>query len=251
MIKRMNRSQLTDLITEELRTRPEIKIEVWADPSTKEIISLGAGSILLRSIANAPFQDRTFTDKKTRERVDYQSRVHNEGVRLSSAFQRTGMSTVDVQVWFQQEIPYPDVDLGELKPLAENVYPREIASEVSTGDGSAASIFAAPFFKEYKRLVKQNFDVKSAPLDEMKRREQNVLEILVSDHTRKKHLMTELLSQVASKDGENLVALEKDDEFLNQIQFADFYSTSGQQLRRGIRTLKEVAHFVRCIPMTR
>ena len=92
--------------------------------------------------------------------------------------------------------------------------------------------------------------MKSAPLEEMKRREQSVLDIIVSDHTRKKHLLTEFISQVASKDGENLVPLEKDDEFLDQIQFADFYNSNGQ-LRRGIRTLKEVAHFVRCIPMTR
>ena len=42
------------------------------------------------------------------------------------------------------------------------------------------------------------------------------------------------------------MAEENDDEFLDQLENADWYKKNSV-LARGIRTMKEVAHFVRCI----
>ena len=59
---------MTDAILQELKTKPEILLTVWADPAndTKERKSLGAATVPLSKIADAAFQDRWFTDPKTR-----------------------------------------------------------------------------------------------------------------------------------------------------------------------------------------
>ena len=67
-LKRAPKSELVDVIMEELRTKPEIYITVWADPAnnTKNIHSLGKATVPLNKLANVDFLDRTFTDPKTK-----------------------------------------------------------------------------------------------------------------------------------------------------------------------------------------
>ena len=79
-----------------MKTKPEILITVWADPAnnTKNIISLGAAKVPLSKIANAQFQDRTFTDPKTRQKIAYQARVSFDTVELKSAYMNVPGLTV-------------------------------------------------------------------------------------------------------------------------------------------------------------
>ena len=57
------------------------------------------------------------------------------------------------------------------------------------------------------------------------------------------------MSKIASQDQNILLAEEKDDEFLEQLEQWDWFKKNAA-LARGIRTLKEVAHFVRSIAIT-
>ena len=61
-----SRNELVDLLTEELNTKPEILISVWADGHNGQIESLGTSRIDLRKIGKQKFVDRTFTDQKAR-----------------------------------------------------------------------------------------------------------------------------------------------------------------------------------------
>ena len=76
-----------DAIQQEVRTKPEITITVWADPANgkKAIMSLGKATVPLSKMANAEFQDRKFVDPKTRQKIEYQSRVLFDKAVLKSA----------------------------------------------------------------------------------------------------------------------------------------------------------------------
>jgi len=56
------------------------------------------------------------------------------------------------------------------------------------------------------------------------------------------------MSKIASQDQNILLPEEKDDEFLEQLEKWDWFKKEAQ-LSRGIRTLREVAHFVRSISL--
>ena len=95
-------ADVTDAILQELRTKPEVVVTVWADPANgqKAIISLGAGRVPLNKMANAGFQDRVFTDPKTRQKIGYQARVLFDKTVLRSAFQSEPGLNVELQMWF-------------------------------------------------------------------------------------------------------------------------------------------------------
>ena len=73
----LKKNELADLIIEELSTKPDITLSVWADANNGEVVSLGYAKVLLSDIAqkNAPFADMEFKCQKTREKIPYQSRV--------------------------------------------------------------------------------------------------------------------------------------------------------------------------------
>ena len=107
---------------------------VWADPAnnTKEIKSLGAAFVPLSKIANARFIDRDWTDPKTRQKISFQSRVLSETAELKSSFfaDSSMRLTVELQMWFMKELPYPDIDLNSIKGSSANVFPREFSHKV-------------------------------------------------------------------------------------------------------------------------
>lgn len=57
-------------------------------------------------------------------------------------------------MWFQQELPYPDIDLGSLKGSSADVFPREIAKEIMPVAGSYE---AGEFYQAYQDRVYKNF----------------------------------------------------------------------------------------------
>lgn len=57
-----SKSDLTDLLTDELTTKPEVVISIWADASNGQVEFLGLQSVNLRKLGNAKFADRSFTD---------------------------------------------------------------------------------------------------------------------------------------------------------------------------------------------
>jgi hypothetical protein len=65
------------------------------------------------SDGNVKYQDREFTDGLTREKSVYQARVYTGNIILNCGFPpfSLGSNTVNASIWFQDEIPFPGVDL--------------------------------------------------------------------------------------------------------------------------------------------
>ena len=47
---------------DELRTKPDILLSVWADPNNGQVESLGSAKICLNKLATQKFTDRQFKD---------------------------------------------------------------------------------------------------------------------------------------------------------------------------------------------
>ena len=82
----------------------------------------------------------------------------------------------------------------------------------------------------------------------MTRRLAGCLTYIVNDFACAAHILPQYVSKVASADT-LLLAEENDDEFLDQLENCDWYKKRAA-LARGTRTLREVAHFVRCVQIT-
>jgi hypothetical protein len=68
--------------------------------------------------------------------------------------------------------------------------------------------------------------------------------IEATDHVKRRHLLPTFISKLASYDSNNLTAEVEENYLMNSIN----EDTSVQKIKPGIRTLAEVAHFVRSIP---
>ncbi len=118
-----DKTKLIEKITEELTTKPEIQISVWADGHNGQFESLGTCRVELCKIQNKKFVDRKFVDSKTRRQITFQTRVLYETGQLVSSFRDKHNPKVEMQIYFQQELPYPDVDLSILKGSSLDKYP--------------------------------------------------------------------------------------------------------------------------------
>ena len=78
---------MEDLIFEELSTKPEITLSVWADPNNGEVVSLGYAKVKLSEIAKVErYRDLEFKCHKTREKIPFQARVlHDQKLSLKTA----------------------------------------------------------------------------------------------------------------------------------------------------------------------
>ena len=85
-------------------------------------------------------------------------------VKLSSALDRSqqNLSKIEVKVWFQRELPYPDIDLGDIKARSPDVFPKELAGRIvaEADDGFTplnARIKQGFFYQQYARIIDKNF----------------------------------------------------------------------------------------------
>ena len=160
---------------------------------------------------------------------------------LDSAFQTVKGLSVELSMWFQPELPFPDIDLGSIRGSSADIFPREIANEIMPFPGRYES---GEFWKNYSRRIETNFLCLSG--DEGANRVTKASVITFNDFAKQRHLLPQFVSKIASQDQNLLLPEEKDDEFLQQLEHWDWYKKKAQ-LARGVRTLKETAHFVRCI----
>lgn len=215
---RKSASALEQFLTEELQTKSEFEVSVWADTHKMTIDSIGAGKMCLSHIGDngIGYQDLEFVDPLTKEKTLYQARVYTGTIKLSSSFWPHSINTVNCSVWFQDDIPYPGVDLSKLKPKKEDTYPEEIVEHLKSD----------AYMSTFERVVGLNF----AALDDF-----DILERLFTnqwnvDQFTHKHLLPLYLCKITNPDQSML----NFDEEMQPV--------------RGIRTFGEIAHYVRCIP---
>lgn len=95
------------------------------------------------------------------------------------------------------------------------------------------------FYNSFKEIINQNFV--SVPFGQRPK----TFNISAFDQTGKRYLLTQFTSKIASPDNEQLLEELADDTLINQIKKEDPTKINTAKLRRGIRTLKEIAHFIR------
>ena len=75
-------------MTEELATKEEFEVCVWADTHKQAIESLGMGKMCISHISDTgvKYEDMEFVDHITREKNIYQARVYTGTIRLTTSF---------------------------------------------------------------------------------------------------------------------------------------------------------------------
>ena len=78
---------------------------------------MGSGKMCLKEIAasNVKYEDQEFLDPITKKKTQYQARVATSTVKLSSSMWPNSYNTVNCSCWFQEDLPYPGVDLSKLR----------------------------------------------------------------------------------------------------------------------------------------
>ena len=121
-IKEKKPAELAEIILSELKQKPTITVHVWADLGISERKHVGSCTIHIKDLNREPKPDkkRTFRDKETRKDVVYFARVLQEKrYKIVSAYQgaNEGGASIEFNLWFQKELPYPDLDLNfEVQP---------------------------------------------------------------------------------------------------------------------------------------
>lgn len=151
--------------------------------------------------------------------------MYTDTVKLHSAFFNTANSAVTLSLWFQPELPYPSVDLSRLKPKEEDTYPNEFRDNFKNG----------LYVDLFNQAIRKNFPLEYA-LDERR-----FDEVEFYDQYRQEHYLPLYLSKITPPDSNNIIKQEK-----KGADSSEEHDAAMQQ--RGIRTLDEVAHFVKCIP---
>ena len=68
---RNDQGKLTEYLNDELETKSEIMFNVWADTGKVNLENLGSTKVCLSSVHNQKFEDKTFTDEKTKQKVSF------------------------------------------------------------------------------------------------------------------------------------------------------------------------------------
>lgn len=68
---RNDQSKLTDYLNEELETKSEIIVNVWADIGKPNLENLGACRICLANLHSMKFEDKQFVDERTKQKINF------------------------------------------------------------------------------------------------------------------------------------------------------------------------------------
>lgn len=148
--------------------------------------------------------------------MPYQSRVFTDTIKLTSSFWPTSTNTVNCSVWFQDELPFPGVDLNKLKPRNSDQYPPSIIHYIEKDH----------FVNYYQEIIRLNFD--ETIFGEYDHR--FFFNYDMMDQYTHRHMLPFFLSKIVNKD-QTILQFDEDGEPI-----------------RGLRTFGELAHFVRCFP---
>ena len=78
----MNKKE--EFLNEELQTKSEFRMTVWADTHKSTWDCIGAGKMCLKEINGQLYEDKEFIDPITKEKTVYQARVYTGKVKLKS-----------------------------------------------------------------------------------------------------------------------------------------------------------------------
>ncbi|TNV87010.1 hypothetical protein FGO68_gene4983 [Halteria grandinella] len=226
---------IAEYLNDELATKSEIQVNIWADTQSGkgQLENLGSARLCLGQIHYQKFEDKYYTDERTKQKHSFQCRVYSTTLKLQSAFYDTSNSGVTMSVWFQPELPFPQVDLGRLKGKEEDSYPSpEIDLNLKNG----------AYLSRFNQVIQRNFPP-DYPTDDRR-----FDQLFISDQYRQRHFLPLYLSKITPPDS-NLQPIQKQNISPDQqVIPKDAQTLLTPLIPRGIRTLTEIAHFVRCLP---
>jgi len=96
---------------------------VWADVGLPEKKHVGTCTINIKDLDKIakPDKQKTFRDKVTRKDISFYAReLKIKDKKIVSAYvglNEGNNATIEFAMWFQKELPYPDLDLNALKQV--------------------------------------------------------------------------------------------------------------------------------------
>ena len=106
--------KLIDFLNEDLKTKSDVRFNVWVDYGEKQIDNIGTAYASLSLLYNADADEKSYKDTVTKKRIRHHTRIYNGKINLKSAFHDTSSCNLFFGMWFQHEIPNPGVDLSKL-----------------------------------------------------------------------------------------------------------------------------------------
>ena len=119
-----------------------------------------------------------------------------------------------MSTWFQEDLPYPGVDLSKLKPKTSDSYPVSLAPFIKN----------KKFLHKFQEVIENNFTEDLDPSERM------FDFLFVKDQYTMNHLLPLFLCKITNPD-QSVLIFDED-----------------SKPKRGTRTFGEIAHYVRCIP---
>jgi hypothetical protein len=157
-----NQTKLEEYLQEYLTTKSEFQIQVWVDTYKSTIDSIGSGKMCLQNIAShsVQYEDQEFIDPITKSKEVYQARVYKGNIRLTSQFWANSNNIVHTSCWFQEDLPYPGVDLSKLKPKTKDSYPQDIEEYLMINErqNKVNSLLVCMYTQKYEQVLDVNWE---------------------------------------------------------------------------------------------
>jgi len=64
-------AKYTEFLNDELETKSELVFNVWADTGKLNLENLGACKVCLAALHNQKFEDKTFVDERTKQKISF------------------------------------------------------------------------------------------------------------------------------------------------------------------------------------
>ena len=110
-------------------------------------------------------------------------------------------------MWFQQELPFPDIDVGAIKGSSSDVFPREFSKKIMPREGSG-DYTEGEFHEKFNARLRKNFECLENDLEERLR---ETSRYTVQDFATVRHILPQFISKIASQD-QNLLLADEDDD---------------------------------------
>lgn len=209
-------NKLVDFLSNDLKTKSSVRFNIWVDYGDYNYDNVGTAYSGLYNLYNVEADEKVFKDPIQRKKIRFMTRIYNGKAHLKSAFNDATTCYINFGMWFQPEIPNPEVDLSKLYDVKEDLYPFELKEKLEDiRDG---------FVADWELKIEENFDNEELKADREFRNP------FMQDQYQTKHFPMKFLSQITSPD---ILGLEYLDH------------TNIKMRERQILTISEIAHFVR------
>lgn len=202
--------KLIEALKGEFQNKSRVWISLWRKFYGGILMHLGSAAFNIGSINDAKPDDVIFNSEDKRQ-IIYETRVLAKNVSLSSAFNADLMATVSFKAWFFQDLP-SSLDLSPYKRESDD-FPYEIEADM------ISMAYEHPW-----RMVVSDIYEHSDISSEIRK-----FDVFAPDHCKRKHFLPLYLSSMSPPDQ-------------GSIEMTSY------EYDHKIRTLGEIAHYVRSIP---